>query len=567
MWYHNALRHTFAAALETVLDNMVAQGSDPQTIQKLRELPKDQLPYYISALRQNPVADWYTLQNSVALPRREMPQWTRLELRLVNPYDEAFQYWALIQLRKMRESPNPDTGWNYRGFNNLPEAQLERQLSNMFGELYDWYKSAKTENPNFDLATFSLVKANELSHEWHKVMAGQGEGKIYTPYQRDENGAIVDERIVHKFDDGWFMVQVMNENDLQVEGNIMNHCVGSYCRDVEKGYLRIFSLRDPQNHPHATIELDGDSNTIQQVKGNSNDDLRGKEYDKVSEWLQSLDGIKWSDDQTSQESIDVEWGSSPQDAAYAIMDEAYGRPDDYDEDGTRNYGVEKKLYEDIDIANANVRDLYETSLYQLKNWGRDNIYSDDMDETAKAMAEVAINSDIAKMTKVTKKHGLPAFSPHQRGYNPEGDGDIKLQGMNWWNNYSSVSILVDFYHEHMDEYREEYHIPITDPITSQDIDKLTGELPYGYDIAILDYLQQYIKDNYLDLYEQLTGTRVISYVPTQYVSSKQHRLFTHRDDLGHFKEPYQMDPQTGKINDPKYVGEWKHAGSKPQLNR
>ena len=42
---------------------------------------------------------------------------------------------------------------------------------------------------------------------------------------------------------------------LKYEGETMGHCVGSYCKDVESGKSRIYSLRDAKGEPHATIEV------------------------------------------------------------------------------------------------------------------------------------------------------------------------------------------------------------------------------------------------------------------------------------------------------------------------
>lgn len=45
------------------------------------------------------------------------------------------------------------------------------------------------------------------------------------------------------------------EDALKYEGEILQHCVGGYCPDVVEGRSRIFSLRDADGRPHATIEV------------------------------------------------------------------------------------------------------------------------------------------------------------------------------------------------------------------------------------------------------------------------------------------------------------------------
>lgn len=48
----------------------------------------------------------------------------------------------------------------------------------------------------------------------------------------------------------------MLEDALKYEGEILQHCVGGYCPDVVEGRSRIFSLRDEDGRPHATIEVE-----------------------------------------------------------------------------------------------------------------------------------------------------------------------------------------------------------------------------------------------------------------------------------------------------------------------
>lgn len=57
---------------------------------------------------------------------------------------------------------------------------------------------------------------------------------------------------------GWRWVRILTAKGCEVEGKHMQHCVGddmqSYKKGIASGKLEIWSLRDPKNHPHATIE-------------------------------------------------------------------------------------------------------------------------------------------------------------------------------------------------------------------------------------------------------------------------------------------------------------------------
>lgn len=63
------------------------------------------------------------------------------------------------------------------------------------------------------------------------------------------------------YDDGYKWVELKHDTDpkrtekaLKSEGEMMGHCVGGYCPNVESGEIKIFSLRGPDGKSHVTIE-------------------------------------------------------------------------------------------------------------------------------------------------------------------------------------------------------------------------------------------------------------------------------------------------------------------------
>jgi hypothetical protein len=84
---------------------------------------------------------------------------------------------------------------------------------------------------------------------------------------------------------GYKWVQVLSWSALDYEGSQMGHCVGSYAAQVEKNHCQIFSLRDPRNEPHVTIEARG--NEIVQIKGKQNTEVIAKYRGYCLEFLNS----------------------------------------------------------------------------------------------------------------------------------------------------------------------------------------------------------------------------------------------------------------------------------------
>jgi hypothetical protein len=67
--------------------------------------------------------------------------------------------------------------------------------------------------------------------------------------------------IPKEYNDGYKWVELKHDTDpkktqaaLKSEGEMMGHCVGGYCPDVESGEIKIFSLRSPDGKSHVTIE-------------------------------------------------------------------------------------------------------------------------------------------------------------------------------------------------------------------------------------------------------------------------------------------------------------------------
>jgi hypothetical protein len=77
------------------------------------------------------------------------------------------------------------------------------------------------------------------------------------------------------------------EDALKYEGEILQHCVGGYCPDVIEGRSRIFSLRDADGRPHATIEVEppSDSELLNKIDFKKYRELQEIDGRLASEWM------------------------------------------------------------------------------------------------------------------------------------------------------------------------------------------------------------------------------------------------------------------------------------------
>ena len=226
MWYSR----TILAAIEDAINALQSKGVSEDIIQFVHSLPDNQKGKAIGALNQNPSMMIDDLKNLFQSGYKPSSQ----ELQLTQDYDPKFKSWALYQYKQLRanklnDDPKDDR-WEYKqsitGYSGIKDD---------LDEIHDFFRGHVLDNPNYNLGTKSFQEAYDDSVEWHNAISQRGSGKFYLPFKRDESGQIVDEKIVHRFEDGSMMVRVEDPNDLDVEGNFMHHCVGSYAREVESG--------------------------------------------------------------------------------------------------------------------------------------------------------------------------------------------------------------------------------------------------------------------------------------------------------------------------------------------
>lgn len=120
----------------------------------------------------------------------------------------------------------------------------------------------------------TFAKTLEEAEKWHNIMAQKAELR-----KRNEEmylASLPGTRSVMKLDEGMEIVQLTTPKALDYESEYMGHCVGqgNYDKGVMRGNIKIYSLRDADGMPHATIEVRVNKKTgeeeIYQCKGKGN---------------------------------------------------------------------------------------------------------------------------------------------------------------------------------------------------------------------------------------------------------------------------------------------------------
>ena len=261
----NLYKQAQFAKISTIVEHLQHRGVDNKDIEQVLSIENSQLKgRVISALMSNS-----KLNINEVIEQLTSDPYTDEEKQLAGQFPEDIQQWVLVKLRK-RRMPN-----------KTPEYQdLFSYLQKERSQIVDWYRNVKS-----DIASFTPKEVKHRVEEWHRAITGGGNGEEYTP-----DG----EKVVYQFDDGWAMKSVFSENNLMAERNKMNHCIHAYYDRVERGETVIISLRDPQNKPHANIELRSDG-SINQIKAKNNGTVKPPYSEHVSEFLLNyphIDSIK-----------------------------------------------------------------------------------------------------------------------------------------------------------------------------------------------------------------------------------------------------------------------------------
>ena len=408
MWYNR----TILAAIEDAINALQSKGVSEEIIQFVHSLPDNQKGKAIGALNQNPSMMIDDLKNLFQSGYKPSSQ----ELQLTQDYDPKFKSWALYQYKQLRanklnDDPKDDR-WEYKqsitGYSGIKDD---------LDEIHDFFRGHVLDNPNYNLGTKSFQEAYDDSVEWHNAISQRGSGKFYLPFKRDESGNIVDEKIVHRFEDGSMMVRVEDPNDLDVEGNFMHHCVGSYARQVESGYCTIYSLRNKFNNPEATIEVENDGK-VKQIKGPNNSEIHDDEQvEKIKEFFEGKDDIKKESGEgyahrraNEWDNSEVDWSTYPDEVEYAMREFAYGPyiEDDDDEDygDFARFGISPRTWENEDqsqfeeenLSNVDVNVMVDEAIRTIDKGTTPSTYSKnhslddyDFDKLSDIAVEVAFN--------------------------------------------------------------------------------------------------------------------------------------------------------------------------------
>ena len=124
------------------------------------------------------------------------------------------------------------------------------------------------------LRKMSYEQAKQSAEKWVKSLIKKGNN--ITETEEDVK------RLKMEMPDGFYWVKLKSENAYKREGNLMSHCVASYYGNK---HVNIYSLRDANNQPHCTIELQKGATEANQCKGRGNGEIHPKYISMVLDFF------------------------------------------------------------------------------------------------------------------------------------------------------------------------------------------------------------------------------------------------------------------------------------------
>jgi hypothetical protein len=138
-----------------------------------------------------------------------------------------------------------------------------------------------------EIKNMGVADVVEKSAEWHARLAAARRDPTNFSRKQLFDGT----QDVMPLSNNTKIVDVQTKDALALEGNIMKHCVGgsNYCNGVARGDIKVYSLRDRNGIPQATIELrmgsDEKYNNVFQIKGVEDKPVAEEFLPQIDEFL------------------------------------------------------------------------------------------------------------------------------------------------------------------------------------------------------------------------------------------------------------------------------------------
>jgi len=205
---------------------------------------------------------------------------------LASELNTAFKPLRRAAKKYLRAPESSNMGDLYVDYNRKATAYRDLEQAALgFASMVHW--ALETESP---LREFALLEALDLASD---------HAEEWEPDPK--TGGFPQGKVVFEFGDGWTIQELTTQDQFVAESAVMQHCVGQkgpdgcwyYDAKLAGDYFNIYSLRDPQGKPHATIEEDIITNlsrmprVVEQIRGKQNARPKLEYLARVFAWFRA----------------------------------------------------------------------------------------------------------------------------------------------------------------------------------------------------------------------------------------------------------------------------------------
>jgi hypothetical protein len=200
----------------------------------------------------------------------------------------------------IKDMPEWAKEWANKRISNLGYVPSEEEVLYIKDYLVAYqYEDAKIIDKLYKMRWDDVL---EKSLKWHEKLA-EKRLKVYS-----FGGHADDINEVMSFSNGFKVVKVTSIKGLDFEGNAMGHCVGQGGYD-DLDRVTIFSLRDKDNMPHATIEYIPQDKEVYQIQGRANGSVIKKYLPMLKSFLIHLEPKSFNSYYISKNDFNLCWGN------------------------------------------------------------------------------------------------------------------------------------------------------------------------------------------------------------------------------------------------------------------
>lgn len=200
----------------------------------------------------------------------------------MNNAENIYQLITKLMFKKYYEYSVFYNNYTLKKFSDYVLREVVQQgytdLCGFLNELRDYLCMCEQQHISPTLYSSYLKQTHDVCSRNHKIYLDEKQEEIFAERYADYSSK--------KIDDTYMVVVPNNSNEIKMEGDALNHCVGSYIKRIIDGECLIFFLRKKENQSLITFEVR--EGKVKQIRGAHNRSPYPDEVAAINKYMSSL---------------------------------------------------------------------------------------------------------------------------------------------------------------------------------------------------------------------------------------------------------------------------------------